>query len=111
MALGFIGLALFTVGFTFGFGALVWVPVGMTAAPVLVLLCTSLATDGDVSWPSWVAVVALFRACGVAIGSGAGRWTAGRCSGHGTGVCWRLRTQAAKVSIWSTTSRPRRESR
>lgn len=42
-------------------------PVGMTAAPVLVLLYTSLASDGDVSWPSWVAVAALFLALATTI--------------------------------------------
>ncbi len=42
-------------------------PVGMTAAPALVLLHTSLASDTDVSWLSWVAVVTLFLALGTTI--------------------------------------------
>ena len=32
-ALGFLGLVLFTVGFTFGFGALVWVYAGRASRP------------------------------------------------------------------------------
>lgn len=57
-----------------------FMPLGMTAAPVLTLLYATLAPDGDVLWPSWVAVVALFLALAttiavnVGINLRTGRW-------------------------------------
>lgn len=57
-------------------------PVGMTAAPVLALLSASLGSEADVSWLSWVAVIALFLALAttiavnVGINVRTGRWDA-----------------------------------